>query len=124
MMTLEFLVADPQHPGWRSPLRRALEHAPEGVRDVTQEVNATEVAALGPAAGVAGIEIEAPFAPRLLARLTDLDLEALPSIGAVAHVRALVTLSRRDCYRIWLPQEYSDYLAEVVVDAWEGLANA
>ena len=123
MTTLEFLVADPQHPGWRSPLRRALEHSPQGVRDVTAEVRANDAAALGPAAGVAGIEIEAPFAPRLLARLTDLDLEALPSVGAVAHVRALVTRRRRDCYRIWLPQEYSDYLAEVILDAWEGLAE-
>ena len=124
MSELEFLVADPQHPGWRSPLRRALEHAPHGVSDVTAEVNAKDVAALGPAAGVAGIEIDAPYAPRLVARLTDLDLEALPSIGAVAHVRALVARRRRNCYRIWFPQEYSDYLAEVVLDAWEGLADA
>ena len=123
MTQIEFLVADPQHPGWRSPLRRALEHSPDGVRDVTGEVKANDVAALGPAAGVAGIEVEAPFAGRLLARLTDLDLEALPSIGAVAHVRALVAQHRRDCYRIWLPQEYSDYLAHVVLDAWEGLAE-
>jgi sarcosine oxidase gamma subunit len=118
----EFLVADPPHPGWRSPLRRALAGAPEGIRDVTAAVKAREVAALGPAAGVAGIEVEAPFAPRLLARLTDLDLEALPAIGAVAHVRALVARRRRNCYRIWFPQEYADYMAEVVIDAWDGLA--
>ena len=124
MTQLEFLAADPQHPAWRSPLRRALEHAPSGVCDVTAEVEAKEVAALGPTPGVAGIEIDAPFAARLLARLTDLNLEALPSVGTVAHVRALVAWRRRDCYRIWLPQEYSEYLAEVVLDAWEGLADA
>ena len=117
-----FLVADPAHPGWRSPLRRALASAPDGVRDVTAQLDAGEISALGPAAGVAGIEIEAPFAPRLLARLTDLDLDALPATGAVGHVRALVASRGADCYRIWFPQEHADYLAEVVLDAWEGLA--
>jgi len=121
-MTLEFLAADPRHPAWRSPLRRALAHAPKGIRDVTAEVTAKKVRSLGPAAGVAGIEVEAPFSHTLLARLTDLDPDALPAIGAVAHVRALVVRQRRDCYRIWFPQEYSDYLAEVVIDAWEGLS--
>jgi sarcosine oxidase gamma subunit len=121
--TLEFLHSDPKHEGWRSPLRRALAGAPEGIRDVTAEAKTREVAALGPVAGVAGIEVEGPFAPRLLARLTDLELGALPAIGSVAHVRALVTRRRRDRYRIWFPQEYADYLAEVVIDAWEGLAQ-
>ena len=119
----EFLLADPRHPGWRSPLRRALANAPGGIRDVTAEVGDADVSALGPAAGVAGIEIEAPFAARLLARLTDLDLRALPAIGALAHVRARVERHGEGRYRIWFPQEYSDYLADVVVDAWDGLAE-
>ncbi len=123
MSTLEFLTADPTHEAWRSPLRRALADAPEGVRDITAEAVSADVSTLGPAAGVAGIEIEAPFAPRLLARLTDLELDALPAIGAVAHVRALVVSRGAECYRIWFPQEYADYLAEVVLDAWEGLAG-
>ena len=123
MTELEFLQADPQHPGWRSPLRRALAHAPEGIRDVTAEVGEADVSALGPAAGVAGIELDAPFAVRLLARLTDLDLATLPAIGALAHVRVRVERLDRERYRIWFPQEYADYLAEVVLDAWEGLAE-
>jgi len=122
MRELEFLAADPQHPAWRSPVRRALADAPEGVRDVTAAVDEADVSALGPAAGVAGIEIEAPFAPRLLARLTDLDLARLPAVGALAHVRAQVESQGESRYRIWFPQEYADYLAEVVIDAWEGLA--
>ncbi|HXG26845.1 MAG TPA: hypothetical protein VNL94_08360 [Candidatus Binatia bacterium] len=122
MTELEFLHADPAHPAWRSPLRRALAHAPDGIRDVTAQVDAAQVRPLGPAAGVAGIEIEAAFAPALLARLTDLDLRSLPAIGALAHVRALVTHEGGERYRIWFPQEYADYLAHVVVDAWEGLA--
>ena len=118
----EFLLADPASPAWRSPLRRALAHAPEGIRDVSSLVGSNEEAALGPAAGLAGIELEGPRAETLLRRLTDLRLDALPAVGAIAHVRALVVSAGADRYRIWFPQEYSDYLAEVVLDAAEGLA--
>jgi sarcosine oxidase gamma subunit len=118
----EFLLADPASPAWRSPLRRALAHAPEGIRDVSSLVGSNEEAALGPAAGLAGIELEGPRAETLLRRLTDLRLDALPAVGAVARVRALVVSAGADRYRIWFPQEHSDYLAEVVVDAAEGLA--
>jgi sarcosine oxidase gamma subunit len=118
----EFLVADPASPAWRSPLRRALEHAPEGIRDVSSLAGEDEEAALGPAAGLAGIELEGPTVETLLRRLTDLRLDALPAVGAVAHVRALVAPAGADCYRVWFPQEYSDFLAEVVIDAAEGLA--
>ena len=119
---LEFLHADPAHEAWRSPLRRALAGAPEGVRDVSAEMSAEEVEPLGPEAGVAGIEVEAPFARRLLARMTELDLGALPAVGSVARVRTLVTHEGGERYRLCFPQEYSDYVAAVVLDAWAGLA--
>jgi hypothetical protein len=112
---LEFLRADPTHPAWRSPLRRALAAAPNGIRDVTAEA---QDGPFGVAAGVAGLEIEARFARTLLARITDLEP---PGIGAIAHVRGQVMHEGGDRYRIWFPQEYADYLAHVVVDAWEGL---
>jgi hypothetical protein len=122
-MTLpDFLLADPDSPAWRSSLRRALEHAPAGIRDVSALAGANEEAALGPAAGLAGIELGGTNVETLLRRLTDLRLDALPAVGAVAHVRALVAPAKAGRYRIWFPQEYSDYLAEVVVDAAEGLA--
>jgi hypothetical protein len=71
---------------------------------------------------VAGIELEGVHVPRLLRRLTDLDLDGLPAIGAVAHIRALVVAEATDSYRLWFPQEYSDSMAEVVIDAAEGIA--
>jgi sarcosine oxidase gamma subunit len=74
---------------------------------------------LGAAAGVAGIEIEAPFARTLLARLSDLEP---PAVGALAQVRAYVTRESENRYRIWVAQEYGDYVVRVVVDAWEVLA--
>src|SRR5207248_6084789 len=107
--------ADPAHPAWRSPLRRSLEGAPTEVRDVSAEA---VDGPLGPAAGVAGIELRTPHASSLLARLTDLEP---PGIGAVAGVRTLVSDEGPDAYRLWFPQEYGAYMAEVVLDALEGL---
>ena len=119
----EFVLADPSLSAWRSPLRRALAHAPEGIRDVTALVDEREVSALGLAAGVAGIELERPDVFRLLRRLTDLDLDVLPTIGAVAHVRTLVVKEAASRCRLWFAQEFSDYIAQVVIDTWEGLAG-
>ncbi len=115
MSGLEFLHADPADAAWRSPLRRALSAAPAEVRDVSAEA---VDGPLGPAAGVAGIEVETPLARTLLARVTDLEP---PGIGAVAHVRALVTEEAPGRYRLWFPQEYADHVAAVVLDALEGL---
>jgi hypothetical protein len=56
----------------------------------------------------------------LMRRITDLDLESLPAAGAVAHVQAIVARDG-DAFRLFFAQEYSDYLAEVVLDAHEGL---
>ena len=117
-----FLAADPASPAWRSPLRRALATAPPAGRDVTALVDERAVEALGPPAGVAGIEIEGAEAEPLLRRLTDLDLGGLPAVGALARVRTLVVREGSDRYRLWFPQEYADYLAGVVLDAWEGRA--
>jgi hypothetical protein len=116
----EFMVADPASPAWRSPLRRALADAPAGIADVTRLAGPEEERALGPTAGLAGIEVAVPHAVTLLRRLTDLDLDRLPAVGAVAHVRALVQRPDGNRFRIWCAQEYADYLAEVVLDADAG----
>ena len=58
---------------------------------------------------------------RLLRRLTDLDPAALPAVGALAHVQALVLRDEADTFRIFVPQEYGHYVAEVAVDAARGL---
>ena len=120
-MTLpEFLLADAASPAWRSPLRRALANAPAAIVDVTADVGREEEDALGPAAGIAGIEVAGPRAATLLRRLTDLELARLPAVGPVARVRALVQRAAPDRFRISFPQEYSDYLADVILDAYEG----
>ena len=67
---------------------------------------------------LAGLEL---VGERAMRRLTDLDLDALPAAGKVAEVPAIV-LRVGDSFRIFFPQEYGDYLAEVVLDTLEGLA--
>jgi sarcosine oxidase gamma subunit len=69
-------------------------------------------------AALAGLQVRGET---LLRRLTDLDLEALPAVGAVAHVQAYVLRDDAETFRLFFPQEYGHYVAEVVVDAAEGL---
>lgn len=73
--------------------------------------------AIDVSASLAGLSVRGEDVMR---RITDLDLDALPAAGAVAHIQAVVTRDG-DSFALWFGQEYSDYLAEVVLDAWEGL---
>jgi len=73
--------------------------------------------AIDMSATLAGLQVRGET---LMRRVTDMDLDALPAAGAVAHIQALV-LRDGDEFRLFVGQEYSDYLAEVVIDAHEGL---
>ena len=68
---------------------------------------------------LAGLEVRGE---QLMRRLTYLDLDALPAVGSVAHVPATVT-REGETFRIFFPQEYGHYVAEVVVDTAEGLSR-
>jgi sarcosine oxidase gamma subunit len=165
MSDLGFLSADraKEEAVWRSPLERALAHAPEGIEDVSRAgvldvrgdasslaLEGVEIARLTPERalvvcdwgetsslrarlrgdGFWVVDLSAGFAAlrvqgaALLRRVTDLDLDALPAVGSVAHVQTLVFRDGENAYRLLLPQEYGHYLAEVVVDAAEGLGAA
>ena len=63
------------------------------------------------------IEIDGPGATTVMRRLTELDLDELPVVGALAHVRALVAKPADERYLIVISQEYGHYLWEVVLDA-------
>ena len=68
-------------------------------------------------ATLAGLQVRGAT---LMRRITDLDLDALPAAGAVAHIQAFVLRDGEE-FRLFFGQEYSDYIAEVVIDAYEGL---
>ena len=70
---------------------------------------------------LAGLRIERPGAVTLMRRLTELDLDSLPAVGAVAHIQAHVLRDGEESFRLFFAQEYGHYVAEVVVDAAEGV---
>ena len=145
---------------WRSPLERALAHAPAGIEDVSRTgklevrgdvaaIAEREVVRLTPrrglvlcpweettavrarlrseglhvvdqTAGYAGLRVQGAT---LMRRLTDLDLDRLPAAGALAHVQAIVLRDDEHTFRVFVPQEYGHYVAEVVVDAARGVAG-
>ena len=145
---------------WRSPLERALAHAPEGIEDLSRtgvlevrgeleglDAEGADVVRLTPqralvlcpfeeagrvrarlaGAGRLVVDVSAGWAglrvrgEALLRRLTDLDLDALPAVGSLAHVHGLVLRDDGETFRLYFPQEYGHSVAETVLDAAEGL---
>jgi hypothetical protein len=102
---------------WRSPLERALQGAPPDISVELLEKLSKDLFAIDVSASLAGLSVRGEAVMR---RITDLDLDALPAAGAVSHVQAIVTRDG-DSFALWFAQEYSDYLAEVVIDAHKGL---
>jgi len=74
-------------------------------------------------AGYAALQIEGPGATNVLRRMTEVELEGLPKVGAVAHIRTIVIRDDRDSYRLVFEQEYGHYLWEVAVDAAKSLGG-
>lgn len=60
---------------------------------------------------------------RVLRRLTDLDLERLPTAGAFARVTAIVRRDDAGWFEVYVQQELGHYVAEAVLDALAGVAQ-
>jgi hypothetical protein len=70
-------------------------------------------------AALAALEVEGEA---LMRRLTELDLERLPAVGAIARgVPALIEDRGNGRYRMFVPQELGHFVAEVVADMATGL---
>ena len=61
---------------------------------------------------------------QVLRRLTDLDLERIPTAGPFARVTALFRRDADGWVRVYVQQELGHYVAEAIVDAIAGLENA
>lgn len=142
MSALEFLSPDLAAPEavWRSPLERFLG---DGIEDLSRLAKFEVRGELGPVNGEVvrltphralvlcaredappgAIDLSAALAgvritdPRAMRRLTDLDLDKLPAVGAFARVEAIVLPG----FRVFFPQEYGRYVCEAVLDALEGV---
>jgi sarcosine oxidase gamma subunit len=101
--------------------RRALVLAPyEQGAELRARLRAQVDLVLDVTAKYAGLRVRGDA---LMRRITDLDLDELPAVGSVAHVQAFVLRDEGDSFRLFFPQEYSDYIAGIVVDAAEGLSE-
>jgi hypothetical protein len=70
---------------------------------------------------LAGLAFEGEQVAR---RLTDLDLDRLPAAGSFAKIGAVLVRDEGERFRVYFPQELGHYVAEVVLDAIEGLRTA
>jgi len=61
---------------------------------------------------------------QVMRRLTDLDLERIPTAGPFAHVTALFRKDTDGWFRVYVHQELGHYVAEAVLDAIAGLEGS
>jgi hypothetical protein len=72
-------------------------------------------------AALAALEVEGED---LMRRLTELDLGALPAIGSIARgTTALIERRDGERFRLFVPQELGQFVAEVVNDMARGLGR-
>jgi hypothetical protein len=72
-------------------------------------------------AALAALEVEGED---LMRRLTELDLDALPAVGSIARgTTALIERRDGERFRLFVPQELGQFVAEVVTDLARGLAR-
>jgi hypothetical protein len=70
-------------------------------------------------AALAALEVEGED---LMRRLTELDLGALPAVGSILRgTPALIERRSGDRFRLFVPQELGQFVAETVVDLAAGL---
>ena len=90
----------------------------------------TEVAERARAAGALAYDATGAYAgiaianEQVLRRLTDLDLEQIPTAGPFALVTALFRRDVNGWFRVYVHQELGHYVAEAVLDALAGLEES
>jgi hypothetical protein len=91
------------------------------VRAVRERLAAEGLRVYDQTAALAALEVQGED---LMRRLTELDLDDLPAIGAVARgVPAVIERRGGERFRLFVPQELGHYVAEVASDAAKGLGR-
>ena len=118
---LEAVVLEPGEELIRITPARGLLLAEGSTADRRTRLRAAGLRVYDLTAARAALEVEGE---QVLRRLTDLDLDRLPAVGAVARgVTALVQRTGPDTFRLLVPQELAHYVAEVALDMAEGLSR-
>jgi hypothetical protein len=98
--------------------RRAFLFTADDPADVAERLYATGVLAYDATGALAGVAIADE---RVMRRLTDLDLDRIPTAGPFAHVTALFRRGSEGWFHVYVQQELGHYVAEAVLDAVAGL---
>ena len=86
-----------------------------------ERVRAAGALAYDATAAYAGIAIASE---QVLRRLTDLDLDAVPTAGPFAHITAFFRRGADGWFYVYVHQELGHYVAEAVLDALAGLEES
>ena len=98
--------------------RRAFLFTDDDPADVAERVRASGALAYDATGALAGIAIASE---QVMRRLTDLDLDSIPTAGPFAHVTALFRRGADGWFHVYVQQELGHYVAEAVLDALAGL---
>ena len=98
--------------------RRAFLFTSDDPVDAAERVRAAGVLAYDATGALAGIAIASE---QVMRRLTDLDLDRIPTAGPFAHVMALFRRDADGWFRVYVQQELGHYVAEAVLDALAGV---
>ena len=98
--------------------RRAFLFTGDDPADVVGRVRANGALAYDATGALAGIAIASE---QVMRRLTDLDLDAIPTAGPFARVNALLRRGPDGWFHVHGQQELGHYVAEAVLDALAGL---
>jgi hypothetical protein len=89
--------------------------------DAVARARAAAVLAYDATAAYAGLAIASE---QVVRRLTDLDLDRIPTAGPFAHVTALFRRDAEGWFCVYVHQELGHYVAEAVLDAIAALEGA
>ena len=89
--------------------------------EVAERARASGVLAYDATGALAGMAIASE---QVVRRLTDLDLDAIPTAGPFAHVTAIFRKGADGSFLVYVQQELGHYAAEAVLDALAGLEQA
>jgi hypothetical protein len=98
--------------------RRAFLFTANDPADVAERLRATGALAYDATGALAGVAIASE---QVMRRLTDLDLDRIPTAGPFARVTALVRRGGDGWFHVYVQQELGHYVAEAVLDAVAGL---
>ena len=98
--------------------RRGFLFTGDNAADVSERLRADGARAYDATGALAGIAIASE---QVMRRLTDLDLERIPTAGSFAHVTALFRRGADGWFHVYVQQELGHYVAEAVLDAIAGL---